>query len=240
MTKIVAHRGFCREYPENTMLAFHKAVEVDCDGIELDVQLTADGEVVIIHDESVDRTTDGKGLVRDKTLMQLRALNAHGAFPCMFDFMPIPTLREYLAYMADKRQFTNLELKNSIFDYPQLEEKAIALIQEYALESRCSFSSFNHFSMVRCKKLAPAMPTGLLSSSWIVNAGAYGRSLGADFINPVYSFCTPENVAEVQAQGLNCNPWTVNNPEHMRILAALGVESIITNCPDEAIKVLLG
>lgn len=240
MVKIVAHRGFCREYPENTMLAFRQAVEGDCDGIELDVQLTADGEVVIIHDERVDRTTDGKGLVREMTLAQLQTLNAHGAFPGRFEFMPIPTLGEYLAYMADKRQFTNLELKNGIFDYPGLEERVIALIREYRLEDRCEFSSFNHFSMVRCKKLAPAIATGLLTSSWLVNAGAYGRLLGADFINPVYSFCTAENVAEVQAHGLNCNPWTVNDPTHMQMLAALGVESIITNCPDEAIKALRG
>lgn len=238
MTKIVAHRGFFSEYPENTMLAFRKAVETDCDGIELDVQLTADDEVVVIHDETVNRTTDGKGLIREMTLAQLRGLNAHGAFVGRFDFEPIPTFREYLAYMADKRQFTNIELKNSIFVYPQLEEKVIALIREYRLEDRCCFSSFNHFSMQRCKELAPGMATGLLTSSWLVNAGAYGKSIGADYINCIYSFCTPENVAEIQGQGLNCNAWTVNDPEHMRMLAKLGVESIITNCPDKAIQAL--
>lgn len=238
MTKIVAHRGFCQQYPENTMLAFRRAVEIDCDGIELDVQLTSDGEAVIIHDETINRTTNGEGLVRDMTLAELRTFNAHGEFAGMFDFQPIPTLREYLSYMADKRLFTNLELKNSIFDYPQLEEKVVWLIREYRLENRCSFSSFNHFSMMRCKELAPDMTTGLLTSSWIVNAGAYGKAIGADYINCIYSFCTPENVAEVQRHGLNCNAWTVNNLEHMRMLAALGVESIITNCPDKAIEVL--
>ncbi|MEG1205691.1 MAG: glycerophosphodiester phosphodiesterase [Angelakisella sp.] len=238
MIKIVAHRGSCQNYPENTMLAFQKAVEVDSDGIELDVQLTADGEAVIIHDETVDRTTDGTGQVRSMTLAELRKLNAHGAFPGKFDFQPIPTLREYFSYMADKRQFTNIELKNSIYDYPQLEEKVVALIREFHLEDRIQFSSFNHFSMVRCKELAPEIPTGLLTSSWMVRSGAYGRSLGANYINPMHTFCTPENVAEVQSEGLNCNAWTVNNPERMQALAALNIESIITNCPDTAIALL--
>lgn len=237
MTKIVSHRGFCYEYSENTMLAFSKAIEVGCDGIELDVQLSADGEIVIIHDETVDRTTDGVGLVREKTLAELKALNAYGAFPNQFGFQPIITLKEYFQYVADKPIFTNIELKNNVFDYPKLEEKVIALVRSFELESRIEFSSFNHFSMLRCKELAAEIPVGLLTSSWIVGVGAYGKSLGVDYINPNYAFSTAEHVAEIKAHGLDCNTWTVNTAKLMKPLFSLNVASIITNRPDIAMEI---
>ncbi|MEG1687913.1 MAG: glycerophosphodiester phosphodiesterase family protein, partial [Angelakisella sp.] len=113
------------------MLAFAKAVECGCDGIELDVQLTADGQVVVIHDEKIDRTTDGHGNVRDMTLDELRRYNACGTRAESFAVQTIPTLREYFEYMQDKRQITNIELKNSIFDYPGMEEKVLMLAKEY-------------------------------------------------------------------------------------------------------------
>ena len=94
-TNCIAHRGFSGEYPENTMLAFQKAVEAGCDGIELDVHLTKDGEIVVIHDETVDRTTDGRGAVKDYTLSELRRLDASGRFTGLFGVQHIPTLREY-------------------------------------------------------------------------------------------------------------------------------------------------
>ena len=95
MTKNVAHRGFSSHYPENTMLAFEHAVAAGCDGIELDVQLSKDGQVVIIHDEMVDRTTDGTGLVRDYTLEELQKFNAAAKFASPCQPQHIPTLREY-------------------------------------------------------------------------------------------------------------------------------------------------
>ena len=238
MTKNVAHRGFSSHYPENTMLAFEHAVAAGCEGIELDVQLSKDGQVVIIHDEMVDRTTDGTGLVRDYTLEELQKFNAAAKFASPCQPQHIPTLREYFEFMKDKPQFTNIELKNGIFVYPQLEEKVLELIREFKLEDRTAFSSFNHYSMVKCKKLAPHIPTGLLTSSWIVDAGAYGQKLGADYINAQYCSFTPENIQEIEDHGLGCNAWTVNREEDLRRLIAAGITSVITNFPDLAGKIL--
>ena len=115
--KNFAHRGFSGKYPENTMLAFQKAFETGADGIELDVQLTKDGEVVIIHDETVDRTTDGTGYVRDYPLEVLQKLDASYLYKKEVGFWPIPTLREYCEWVCEKDLVTNIELKTSVFEY---------------------------------------------------------------------------------------------------------------------------
>lgn len=112
----IAHRGFKGVYPENTMLAYEKAVETGADGIEFDVQLTKDGELVIIHDEDLERTTDGKGLVKDKTLHELKKLNASKGCPYC-EVQTTPTLREYFDFAKDKDIITNIELKTSIITY---------------------------------------------------------------------------------------------------------------------------
>ena len=112
--KNFAHRGFSGKYPENTMLAFQKAYEAGADGIELDVQLTKDGQVVVIHDEKVDRTTNGTGLVRDYTLEELRKLDASYIYTGEMGFNPIPTFEEYCAWVAGTDLVTNIELKTGI------------------------------------------------------------------------------------------------------------------------------
>lgn len=235
-TKIVAHRGYSYCYPENTMLAFRKAVEMGCDGIELDVQLSRDGQVVIIHDEKLDRTTDGQGLVRDFTLAELRRLDAGRAYHEQHGFWSIPTLREYFEYMHDKPLFTNIEMKNSIYNYPSLAEKTLELISEFALEDRIQFSSFNHLSMVHCKKLAPNIPTGLLTSSWLVKPGAYTKAVGADFINGIYSAFDSETLDEIRSAGVGCNAWTVDDPKHILLFMQADISSMITNRADLALE----
>ena len=109
--KVFAHRGFSGKYPENTMLAFKKAEEVGCYGIELDVQLTKDDEIVIMHDETIDRTTSGTGNIRDYTYQELCLVDCYGKFEGKYDFQRIPTLREYLTWVKDTGLVTNIELK---------------------------------------------------------------------------------------------------------------------------------
>lgn len=232
MTKNIAHRGFSGKYPENTMLAFEKAVEAGCDGIELDIQLTKDGEIVIIHDESTKRTANRPGLVRDRTLEELRRLDASNGYGAEYGFNPVPTLREYFEYIRDKDVFTNIELKNSLFRYRGMEEKMIALIREYDLTEKVLFSSFNHFSMLKCKRLSPESRCALLTSSWLAGAGAYAQRLGAEFINPFYPFLTDQNIRELRGHGIRAQAWTVNDTRAMRRLARRGVFGVITNRPD--------
>ena len=149
MTKNFAHRGFSGKYPENTMLAFQKAIEVEADGIELDVQLTKDGELVIIHDETIDRTTDGKGYVIDYTYEELSKFDASYIYRGKVEFNKIPTLKEYFELVKDLDFITNIELKTGINEYLGIEEKVYKLIKEYQLEEKVIISSFNHFSILR-------------------------------------------------------------------------------------------
>ena len=130
MSKIFAHRGFSGKYPENTMLAFEKAVEIGVDGIELDVHLTKDNVLVIIHDEDIKRTCNGEGLVRDMTYEQLKKFDASATFTGVYGFCGIPTLKEYFDLVKDTDIITNIELKTGVFEYPTIEKRTIDLIKK--------------------------------------------------------------------------------------------------------------
>ncbi len=242
MTRIFAHRGYSAAYPENTMGAFAAALEAGCDGIELDVQLSRDGRLVVIHDESVDRCTDGSGRVRDLALEELRRLDAGASFkggrasggqPAR-----IPTLEEVLALVRGGAAAINIELKNHLVAYPGLEEKAVAAVREAGMEGRVLFSSFNHPSLLRCKRLAPEIEIAFVVSCWMIEPGAYCEDRGAEYLNPRFGFLDAESHAELRRHGRRAQAWTVNEAAEMERLAALGVDSIITNEPGLARSVL--
>lgn len=230
--KNFAHRGFSGKYPENTMLAFKKALEAGADGIELDVQMTKDGQVVVIHDEKVDRTTNGTGLVRDYTLEELRKLDASYIYAGQMGVNPIPTFEEYCEWVAGTDLVTNIELKTGVYPYPGIEAKVWELIKKYHLEKKVIISSFNHYSILQMKELAPELPYGLLEESWIVNAGAYVAGVGVDAYHPYHGSLTAEAVAEIKSHGIAINTWTVNDEARVRELLALGVDIVIGNFPD--------
>lgn len=236
MSKIFAHRGYSGEYPENTMLAFKKAIEVGVDGIELDVQLTKDGEIVIIHDETIDRTTDGSGYVIDYTYEKLSRFNATYKFKEM-GFNKIPTLREYFELVKNLEIVTNIELKTGVNQYLGIEEKVLRLIREYNLEKKVIISSFNHFSVMRMKKLAPDLKYGFLSEDWIIDAGKYTASHGVQCYHPRFNNLVPEVVEELKKYNLEINTWTVNEEKDMEYLYSKGVDVIITNYPELAKKI---
>ena len=232
MTKNFAHRGFSGKYPENTMLAFRKAVEAGADGIELDVQLSKDGVPVVIHDETVDRTTDGTGCVRDLTLAELQALDASAGFAGVYGVNRIPTLREYLEFARKAPIVTNIEMKTGVFEYPGIEGKVCALLREFGLENRVIISSFNHFTILRMREMMPGLKYGFLSETWIIDAGKYCHAQGVPCYHPLFRNLTGEVVAELKQYGLEINTYTVNTPEDVRDLAAKGVDIVIGNFPD--------
>lgn len=239
MTKIIAHRGFSGQYPENTMLAFQKAVEAGCDGIELDVHLSKDGEVVIIHDEHIGRVSGGRrGMVKDLTAEELRRIDVSSGCSAKYGFNPIPTLREYFEFVKNHDVFTNIELKNSLVLYEGLEEKTIALIKEFGLLDRVLFSSFNHRSMVKAKKLSPQTRCAFLVGCHMCDGGAYTKAHGVDYLNPLYTGLDAEAIEEVHASGIGLQAWTVNEEEDMRFLAEHEIFGIITNYPDRLAGVL--
>ena len=232
MTLNFAHRGFSGQYPENTMLAFEKAVEAGADGIELDVQFSKDGKLVIMHDESLLRTAGIDGFVKDYTLEQLKAMDVSGKWGDRYGKMEIPTLREYFIRFKDLPIITNVELKTGVFLYPGIEKRTLELIHEFELEDKIIISSFNHYSCLKMKELEEKIPCGLLEESWIVGLGGYVKELGLECVHPQHWYLTDENMAQLKKQGLRVHAWTVNQPEQMRRLISLGADIIITNYPD--------
>ena len=240
MVQIFAHRGFSGYYPENTMLAFQKvAEETVADGIELDIQLTKDGEIVIMHDEMLDRTTNGSGWLKDHTLEELKMLSVGVNVKGFFPRQTIPTLREYFTWLKTTKLITNIELKTSYFEYEGIEEKLIAMVKEFGLEDQIWYSSFNHYTVARIKKLMPEAKCGLLTDTWLMNIGEYAASQDAASVNARTYFCAKEGVAaELHAHNIALQAWTPNDAEMMQELVDAGVDVLITNYPDIAAKVL--
>ncbi len=229
----IAHRGFSGKYPENTMLAFKKAVEAGADGIELDVHFTKDGEVVIIHDERIDRTSDGEGYVVDFTYAEISGFDASAGFAGVYGFNRIPTLREYFELVKPIEGFiTNIELKTSINEYPGIEKVVLELIDEFGLEDRIIISSFNHYSIMRTKAINPRIKCGFLESSWIYNFGEYTKTRGVECVHPLYLSLNEESVSEIKSNGIQINTWTVNKEADVERLYNLGVDAVISNYPD--------
>ena len=238
MTKNFAHRGFSGKYPENTILAFKKAIEVGAQGIELDVQLTKDGEIVIIHDETIDRTTHGKGEVISYTYEELKKFDASYIYRGQMGFNKIPTLREYFELIKDTDIVTNIELKTGINEYLGIEKKVWDMICEFNLADRIIISSFNHYSILRMKEIAPKIKCGLLSETWIINAGKYTRDLGIECYHPHFANMTKEIVKEIKSHGIEINTFTVNKEKDIRDMIEKGIDIVIGNFPDLTKKII--
>ena len=160
-TKVWAHRGASAYAPENTLEAFKLAVDMGADGIELDVQLSKDGELVVIHDEEIDRTSNGKGFVKDYTLKELKKFNFNNS-NSKYHKVNIPTLKEVFELLKSTEMDINVELKTGVFFYEGIEEKVLSLAKEMKMEERIIYSSFNHYSVMKVKELDENAKIGLL------------------------------------------------------------------------------
>lgn len=234
MTLIFAHRGYSSAYSENTMTAFIEAEKAGADGIELDVQLTKDGEVVVIHDEKVDRTTSGNGYVKDFTYSELRKLNANKKG---IKKEPIPSLKEVLEWMKTNSILCNIELKNGKFRYEGMEEKVIALVREHGLSERVIFSSFNHYSIVYCYRLAPEIETAPLYAEGLYMPWVYAQSIRAKGIHPKYLAAPNELIQSAQENNIAVRPYTVNSEQEVKRLCLIGCDALITDDPVKALRV---
>lgn len=231
---IFAHRGYCGLYPENTMLAFTKAYEAKSDGIELDVQLTKDGEVVIIHDEKVDRTTNNTGLVCEYSLKELQTLNAALHFSHITPFAPIPTFEEYCSWVKTTPLITNIELKTGIIYYPGLEQKVVDILTKHKLEEKVIISSFNPLSLIETQRLDPTLPLALLvEAQGLKNAGSLCKHFGFTYFHPSIKEITKEGIDECRAHDIDVNIWSANTKEDLNHCMNIGASGIFTNYPKE-------
>ena len=227
---IYAHRGASGHAPENTMAAFRLAVEEDAEGIELDVQLSADRQVVVIHDETLDRTTDGLGPVNSRTWEELRRLDASFGQEA-YRGEGIPLLAQVLELLAPTQLELNIELKNGIVPYEGMEELVVRMVRQYGMEKRIVLSSFNHYSIARLAGMAPDMEMAVLYAEGLYRPWEYAAFVGARSLHPHYLAVTPEIVMNARMAGVKVRPWTVNSEEDYRRMAAAGVDAVITNYP---------
>lgn len=224
MTLNIAHRGYSGKYDENTMKAFIKAIEFNADGIETDVQLTKDNIPVIIHDETIDRTTNGSGFVKDyifNEIQRFKTINGE----------KIPRLEDLLEiFKKSNLKVLNLELKNSIINYEGLEKIVLDLVKKYNIEDKVIISSFNHYSLLKVKELNPKIKVGALTETTLVNVTKYLNEINCECYHPYYySIFNEEIMKELLDNNIEINTYTVNNKEDMQRLINLGVTGIITN-----------
>ena len=236
-SKVFAHRGASQYAPENTLEAFRLAMEQGAEGIELDVHLSADGELVVIHDETLERTTNGKGLVKDHTLAQLQALRADNHMEG-FEAAHIPTLRQVLELVRPGDMQVNIELKTGILWHEGIEEKTLELVKELGMQDRVVYSSFNHYSIEEVRRLDPTAETAYLFSDVIFEVEKYAARRGVKGLHPaLWHVKMADFLTDYLQSGLVVRVWTVNRPEDMRLLMERGVDAVITNDPALALQV---
>lgn len=237
---IIGHRGASAHAPENTIAAFKLAVEHGADGIELDAKLSADGHIMVIHDQTVDRTTGGQGAVRSLTLGQLKQMDAGSTFDAQFAKEPIPTLDEVF-FEVGQRTLINVELTNYLTPTDALPDLVADLVIKYGLQDRVFFSSFNANNLARIHRRLPNAPVAILTpggaAGWLMR-GWLGRVSSPKYIHPYYADVTGRFVESEHQRGRKINTWTVNDPAEMKRLFNLKIDGIITDDPRLAREVL--
>ena len=237
---ILAHRGDCAHAPENTLPAFSQAIQKGADGIELDVKLTADGHVVVIHDSDIERTTSGKGRVAKLKLDDIRQLDAGSWFDPKFKGAQIPLLEEAFETIG-KDKLINIELKNYSTPFNGLAMRVCELIKRHNNGSQIILSSFFAFNLNIAAQVLPDVSRGLLALRGA--PGLWARSFGfmfGDFqaLHPHISSVSREQLARAHRVHRRVHVWTVNAPEEVTRLAEWGVDGIITDDPAAALKAL--
>lgn len=243
MTKIIAHRGAggwdVQYAPENTISAFRLALEMGADAIEMDVQISRDGALVVCHDEMIDRTSDGVGAVNAYTLEELRRFNFCSVHT-EYGFVEIPTLEDVLTLIKDKDILLNIELKTGLAYYPDIEKKTVDTVRAYGLTARVLYSSFNYESLLKLRAYDADARIGVLCAADYVRIPEDIHRLRAEAVHSPQAIVTGEYVEKCHTHGIAVNTWTVNNRGRMRELIAMGVDGIFTDCPDTGRGILIG
>lgn len=221
----IAHRGAKAYEPENTLQAFQKALDLHADGIELDVHLSTDGHIIVMHDETIDKMTNGKGEINTYTLTELKSF-------LIADKLQIPTLNEVFD-LVDKKCFINVELKNA-----DTSTQVVSLIEEYIKEKEWKYehfiiSSFDWNALKEVQNLNPNIPIGVLTEENIDTALAFAENIKAYAIHPDFHLLNKENTKTIQEKGFKVFPWTVNSEEDIQKVKSYNVNGIISDNPDK-------
>lgn len=236
---IIGHRGASAYAPENTMSAFKMAYEMGANAIEFDVKLTKDGEVVVLHDATLDRTTNGSGRLSEWSLEEIKKLDAGGYLNGKYTVEHIPTLNEVLENLGACLLF-NIELTNYASITDDLAKKVIREVEERGMENQVLLSSFNPLTLIRANGITKRIPTALLISR---KQSALMRGLlqwitPYDVYHPHYSLVSRNLVVDQHRKGRKIITWTVNEPEHIRTLLKMRIDGIITDKPDLGYEIL--
>jgi glycerophosphoryl diester phosphodiesterase len=237
---IFAHRGSSAYAPENTLASFELALQHGADAVELDVKLTADGHVVIIHDQTLLRTTGKEGNVRETSLADIQKLDAGSKFDIAFAGERIPTLAQLFEKIEDKTKY-NIELTNYASPTDSLPEKVAALVERYQLSDQILFSSFNPLALIRVRRKLPGNPIGLLALPG--NSGRWARSwlgslLAYQALHIARDDTSLEIISSTQRRKNRVHVYTVNDGDGMSSLFQMGVDGIFTDDPPLARRVL--
>lgn len=237
MSEIFAHRGSAGTHPENTLAAYLEAERVGADGLEIDVHFTKDHQLAVIHDATVDRTTNGSGKVRDHTLTELQKLDAGSWFSSAFHEERILSLEEVLAWMQGNQLMLNIELKYAALDYIDFEEKVIQAVEDYDLVDRVILSSFNHEALKKVNEINPQIECGILYRARLYEPWNYAQTFGAKALHAYAPVTDVALIKRATEKNMVIRVYTVNQPEHLHYFIQANCPAIITDYPERALEI---
>lgn len=237
MSLIFAHRGSAGTHPENTMAAYIEAERVGADGLEMDVHLTKDNQLVVIHDDTVNRTTNGSGMVRNHTLAELKKLDAGSWFSPSFQLEKIPTLKEVLEFIQNNKMILNIELKYATLDYVDFEEKVIQAVEAYNLVDRVIISSFNHEGLKKVNELQPKIECAALYMERLFEPWHYVKTFGAKAIHSYVKTTDANMIHKAKANNIAVRVFTVNQTAQLHYFIQANFPAIITDYPKKALDI---
>jgi glycerophosphoryl diester phosphodiesterase len=234
---VIGHRGAAGEAPENTLASFQLALAQGADGIELDIHLTKDGEIVVCHDPTIDRTTNGNGYIVEMEADEIKRFDAGGWFSQAYAGESIPTLTEVFELVPDSIMI-NIEIKYAY--QGQLETLLLDFLRKRNRLEHVVISSFDHKCMQRIKKAETAAKVGLLYAANLIDHAGYASQFGVDVysIHPHYQLIEKDDVRNAKAAGLETYPYTINLEEDFRKMVEYGVSGIITDFPAKLVQLL--
>ena len=224
--KKLAHRGYSALYPENTMLAFEKAIERGFDGIETDVHLTKDNQLVLCHDERIDRTSNGIGYIKDMTLNELREYEFNYGKDT---HERIPLLKDLLLLIKDKNIILNIELKTDYFHYEGIEQKVYDLVGEIGVKDQVVYSSFYLPSLLKMREIDDKVYIGYLFEDNFDDKQKEIRKYNIKHVHPRFDMIDEKIMEEYQNNGIDVAVWTIPNEEICLKMKKLGVNMVISN-----------